>query len=186
MPNIFFPALADTYISQYLPDTNFNGSTNLFVSQFQKSGDVYRSLLLFRLTNPVNSLNLIPPDSIINEAYLQLTISRNELPVGGFITLRVFTALEPWDPALVTFNNQPNFSPVAEATANIFDGLGTVNVVLTNLVRAWFSGQIVNLGIVLTGNELANSLVGFFSSWSNSSGAWPRLYVNYSSDRKKT
>jgi hypothetical protein len=185
MPNIFFPTLADTFISEYQPNTNFNGSTNLFVSRYQQFGDIYRSLLLFRLTNPVNGLNLIPPGSIINEAFLQLTISRNELPVGGFITLRVFTALEPWDPALVTFNNQPNFPPVAEATTNITDGLGTVNVNLTNLVRAWFSGQIVNLGIVLAGNEDANSLVGFFSSWSNSSGAWPKLYVNYSSPIKK-
>lgn len=179
MPNIFFPTLADTFISQYKPNNNFNGSTNLFVSQYRNTGDIYRSLLLFRLTNPVNSLNLIPPGSTINEAFLQLTISRNELPVGGFITLRVFTALEPWEPDLVTFNNQPRFPSVAEATANITDGQGTVDVNLTNLVRAWYSGQIVDLGIVLAGNEEANSLVGFFSSWSNSSGAWPKLYVDY-------
>lgn len=179
MPNIFFPTLDDTFIARFNPNKNFNGATNLFVSQFLQPGDIFRSLLLFRLTNPVNSLDSIPPGSYINEAFLQLTISRNEIPLGQTINLNVFTVLEPWNPALVTWNTQPNFNPVAEASAVIASGLGTVSIDLTDLVRAWFNGQIVNLGILLAGNESQNRLVGFFSSWSNSSGAWPKLYVNY-------
>lgn len=179
MPNIFFAPQANTYVAQYYPSKNFNGSPTLFVSRFHGVGDVYRSLLRFCLTTPECSTDNIHGGATINEAYLRLTIAQNQIPVGSVINLNAYQVLQPWDPGKVTWNKQPLFGANPVVSIPVGASLGTLEMNLTNLVRGWFDGSIPNVGLLLTGNETQERLLGFYSSFAPNVTFWPRLYINY-------
>ncbi|MEN6350747.1 MAG: DNRLRE domain-containing protein [Syntrophomonas sp.] len=179
MPNIFFSPQADTYVSQFYPTKNFNKSPSLFVSRFRNTGDVYRSLIRFCLTTPDCSSDHIPGGATINEAYLRLTIARNEIPLGKTIYLNAYHLLQPWDAGKVTWKKQPLFGANPDVSVIIASGLGTVDLNLTSVVRGWFDGSIPNVGLLLTGDEVNNRLVGLYSSYFSNIGFWPRLYINF-------
>ncbi|MDD2620289.1 MAG: DNRLRE domain-containing protein [Syntrophomonadaceae bacterium] len=179
MPNIFFSPQSNTYISQYYPNTKYNGSTSLFVSRFQTTGDIYRSLLRFCLINPECSSDNIHGGATINEAYLRLTIARNQIPPGSSININAYRILQPWNASKVTWNTQPVFGTSPEVSVPVGASLGTLEMNLTNLVRGWFDGSIPNAGLLLTGDEINNRLLGFYSSYAPNITLWPRLYINY-------
>lgn len=181
VPNIFFEPLGDAYVSQFYADTNFGGSPFLFAGRFQGPGDIYRSFLIFSLTSPRLSSDLIPPGATINEAFLRLTIFRNLIPSGTTILLNAIRVLSPWEENTVTWNNQPNFNPLSPVfSAPVSSGLGTIEFNLTGLVAGWFDGGMVNTGVLITGDEANDLLVGFYSKQFPDTTLWPRLYVNWS------
>ncbi len=180
MPKAIFPPSKNTYISQYYPLQNFNRSVSLFAGQFKQSGDAYRSLLKFDINNISTDGNLIPTRSIIDEAYLQLAIKRNEVPEESSILLNIFAVLQPWTSETVNWNQQPLIHAVSESGATIESGYYTVELNLTSLVRDWFTKNIYNHGILLIGDESRNSLTAFYSSFSRDSNLWPRLIIKYS------
>lgn len=180
MPNIFFEPLGDAYVAQFFGNTNFGDSPYLYAGRFQGPGDIYRTLLLFDLGSPRLSSNLIPPGATINEAFLRLTIYRNLIPQGLGNLLNAYQLLSPWAENTVTWNTQPNFNPLTPVySALVFSGLGTIEFNLTNLVRGWFDGGAVNVGVLITGDEGNNHLVGFYSEQFPDTNLWPRLYVNW-------
>lgn len=182
VPNIFFEPLGDTYVAQFYGNLNFGDSPYLYAGRFQGPGDIYRTLLLFDLSSPRLSSDLIPPGVTIkiNEAFLRLTIYRNLIPEGLSNLLTAYQLLSPWTENTVTWNTQPNFNaPAPVYSAPVSSGLGTIEFNLTNLVRGWFDGGAVNVGVLITGDEFTNNLVGFYSKQFPDTTLWPRLYVNW-------
>lgn len=180
VPNIFFEPLGDTYVAEFYRDVNFGASPYLYAGRFQGPGDIYRTLLLFDLSSPRLSSNLIPPGATINEAFLRLTIYLNNIPLGTTIFLNAYQLLSPWSENTVTWNTQPNFNALTPVySAPVSSGFGTIEFNLTNLVRGWFDGGAVNVGVLITGDEVNNRLVGFFSEQFPNTNLWPRLYVNW-------
>ncbi|KUG03529.1 hypothetical protein ASZ90_019091 [hydrocarbon metagenome] len=162
--------LRDAYISEFYPNQNFGGSSFLYISQYRQIGDDYRSLLQF-------SLGSIPAGRRIVSARLQLTVYRNEIPSGRIIRASLRRALQSWRESTVTWNNQPSTRFISSFRISSARRPGsTITIDVTALVRRWYSGQTSNLGIMLRGNEVFNSLVGFYSSESSRA---PKLIVNY-------
>ena len=151
VPNIFFEPLGDTYVAQFYGNMNFGDSPALYAGRFQGPGDIYRTLLLFDLSSPRLSSDLIPPGVTINEAFLRLTIFRNLIPAGTNIFLNAYQVLSPWTENAVTWDTQPNFNPLTPVySAPVSSGLGTIEFNLTSLARGWFDGSAVNVGVLIT------------------------------------
>ncbi|HWP97939.1 MAG TPA: DNRLRE domain-containing protein [Syntrophomonadaceae bacterium] len=166
-----------TYISSWYPDQNFSSSTALFAGRFKEKGDVYRSLLQF-------NLDRIPLISTIDNAQLNLYMSRNQVGAGGAY-IRVQRLFTSWAQDKVNWKNQPDTTPtgfnwawdasvyISPSTSN-----GLVSIDISDLVRKWVHGSIPNHGLQLAGNELKNSLVGFLSPNSPYTYTGPGLTVN--------
>lgn len=170
----------DAYISEWYASQNFGSEIALFVSQYLKPGDDYRSLLQF-------NLDKIPPAHIIEEAILELTVYRNEvsrLPIN----ITVHRLLNKWNQYSVTWNNQPKAKTVPDGTVIIFSDLQEekVRINITDLVRGWYDGSIPNYGLLLKGNESHNNLVGFRSTNYEEREAWPELHIKFANDKLKT
>ncbi|MEN6391185.1 MAG: DNRLRE domain-containing protein [Syntrophomonas sp.] len=168
----------DVYIAQWFPDQNFGTIIALFCGQFTQPGDSYRSLLKFDLSG-------LPPASTINSAHLNLYMYRNETSSAGEY-IAVDRLLNDWGQDTVTWNNQPPFSPTpfspiwdAYIYINSSTPLGPISIDITDLVKGWFNGSIVNNGLILVGDELDNGLVGFYSTNHPYSTMWPQLTVNF-------
>lgn len=178
MTEIYFTPGIDTYIAQWYPSSNFGIVPYLYICRYKQNGDSYRSLLEFDLGN-VGS-NFIPPGSVIRNAYLNLRIYRNEIPSGTTIIMNVYRVQQNWSETGATWNNQPISASTPDGSAAITSGQsGLVKVDLSNLVKEWFQGEVVNRGIVIRGEEGANSLVGFFAREYPNTSFWPQLEVIY-------
>ncbi|MGI6452392.1 MAG: DNRLRE domain-containing protein [Syntrophomonadaceae bacterium] len=164
----------DAYISEWYPKTNFGDSPVLFVSNYQKRNDVYRSLIQFDLFD--RRRRPIPPRCRIEKATLELKVFRNE--VCGRIDLKLFRVLENWRENRVTWDNQPDIARRPAAVERIREGFfGTVKFDITDLVRGWHSGRIANNGVMIKGDEERNNLVAFHSREARNSDLWPRLII---------
>lgn len=178
MTEIYFTPDIDAYIAQWYPTSNFGIVPYLYISRYKQNNDAYRSFLQFNLGH-VGS-NAIPPGSVINNAYLNLRIYRNEIPSGNSITLQVFRVLQAWSETGVTWNNQPICANSPDGSVSISSGyMGAVKVELSSLVQEWFQGEVVNRGIIIKGDEAVNSMVGFFAREYPNTSFWPQLEVIY-------
>jgi hypothetical protein len=143
----------------------------LYISQYQQTGDDYRSLLQFSLAS-------IPPRRRIVSARLQLRIYRNEIPAGSRIRASVRRNLGSWRESTVTWNKQPASNLLYRFWISSAQSRGSIiNLDLTSLVRRWYNRQTPNYGIAIRGNEARNSLLGFYGIESSRA---PRLIINYS------
>lgn len=179
---ICFHPSEDAYIAEFYPHTNFGNAQYLYVSQYDcqtqvcPCNDDYRSLLKFDLCSL--GCNYIPPNSEICYAYLELCIYRNEVPAP--IEVCLYNVLAPWDEGSVTWCNQPPIFYCPETCTTVCPGdSGPLCFDVCELVKGWYSGCLVNNGIMLIGNELFNSLVGFYSREYPNSMLWPKLVVGY-------
>lgn len=170
----------DAYISEWYANNNFGSEIALFVSQFLKPGDDYRSLLQF-------SLDKIPSNSTIEEATLELTAFRNEIS-GPPINVTAHRLLGKWSQYSVTWNNQPKIKETPDGVVTIFPGPPNdkVYIDITDLVQGWFDGTIANNGLLLKGNEKSNDLMAFRSTNFEDSDTWPILHVRFSDGTLKT
>ncbi len=173
MPSITFLACKNTYISNWYPDHNFSSSQALFVSQYQQTGDGYRSLLQFDLSS-------IPPGCTIEKADLLLSLYRNEVQ-SGIVNVSVHRLLNRWMEYASSWMNQPPLSASLDGSiafeSNSIPGIHSIDV--SNLVRGWYDGSIANNGLLLVGCEEQNNLLAFRSSRYQNSDAWPQLAVKF-------
>lgn len=179
---ICFTPSQDAYIAEFYPHTNFGEAPYLYVSQYDcptqicPCTDDYRSLLQFDLCSL--GCNYIPPNSEIIYAYLELSIYRNEVP--GDIEVCLYNVLAPWEEDSVTWCNQPPIFLCPEYCSTVCPGnFDKLYFDVCSLVKGWYSGCCPNNGIMLIGNEIFNSLVGFYSSEFPNSMLWPKLVVGY-------
>lgn len=179
---ICFNPSQDAYIAEFYPHTNFGDSPYLYVSQYDcqpqvcPCNDDYRSLLQFDLCSL--GCNYIPPNSEICYAYLELSIYRNEVPVP--IEVCLYNVVAPWDEGSVTWCSQPPIHYCPEYCSTVCPGdSDKLYFDVCSLVKGWYSGCIANNGIMLIGNELFNSLVGFYSSEFPNSMLHPKLVIGY-------
>lgn len=178
MAYITFTPSQDAYIAEYYPTANFGTVPYLYVSRYKQAGDIYRSLIQFDLCSL--SCNYIPPNSCIEEAYLELPVYRNEIPAGEKVNLKVYRVLQAWDEFKVTWNTQPFTANTTDGNKDVASGyFGTVSIEITDLVKGWYDGSIVNNGLLLKGSENNNRLLGFYSREFYDSGQWPRLVICY-------
>ncbi|MGE5391565.1 MAG: DNRLRE domain-containing protein [Deltaproteobacteria bacterium] len=178
MTEIYFTPNIDAYIAQWYPASNFGIVPYLYIGRYKQNGDVYRSLLEFNLGN-VGS-NAILPGSVIKNAYLNLRIYRNEILNGSTININAYRVLQNWSETGVTWNNQPICSSTPDGAALISSGVsGIIKIDLSSLIQEWFQGETVNRGIIIRGDEGANSLVGFFAREYPNTSFWPQLEVIY-------
>lgn len=169
----------DAYVSEWYASENFGSKIALFVSQYLRPGDDYRSLLQF-------NLDKIPPDSTIEEATLELSAYRNEVS-GPPINVTAHRLLNRWNQYSVTWNNQPEAKPTPDGVVTVFSGPPNEKVCIdiTNLVQGWYDGSIPNHGLLLKGNERNNDLVGFRSINFEDRETWPVLHIKYADDKLK-
>ncbi len=168
----FLPNMG-TYISEWYAGQNFAYSQALFVSQFQQTGDKYRSLLRFDLSG-------IPKTSTIEKAELLLTLYRNEVTSNG-IYVSVHRLLNKWLDHTVTWDTQPPFSPFWDGDLGIDQTtpLGLYSIDISDLVRGWYDGSIPNNGLLLSGSEDKNDLIAFRSANYLYSNDWPKLAIKF-------
>lgn len=168
----------DAYISEYYPDTNFGDRYYLFANRFQGCGDEYKSLMKFDLCAGCNT---VPPNSCIVHATLKLWVYRNEVPVNETTDLCVYPVVQYWNELGVTWNNRPNvnFSD-SYCTSVCPDEVNQwICINVTDLVRQWYTGCVVNDGILIKCDEPYDSLLGFYSREYEDSTYWPRLSICY-------
>lgn len=178
MTEIYFTPTVDAYIAQWYPSSNFGIVPYLYICRYKQNGDSYRSYIEFDM-DKIGS-NSIPPGSVIHNAYLNLRIYRNEIPSGTTITLNAYRILQNWSETGATWNNQPISGSNPDGSVTITSGQsGWVKVKISNLVKEWFQGEVVNRGVMLKGEEGANSLVGFFAREYPNTSYWPQLEVIY-------
>ena len=170
----------NTYISKWYANKNFGSQIALFVSQYLKPGDDYRSLLYF-------SLDKIPVTSTIEEAILELTTYRNEVS-GSPINVTAHRLLNNWNQNGVTWANQPKMAETPDGIVTIFGEPPPekLSLDITDLVQGWYDGSIPNYGLLLKGNEKNNDLVGFRSTNYEDREAWPLLHIKYTDGKLKT
>jgi hypothetical protein len=180
MDRVSIVPFQDAYVSEWYASKNFGGEIALFVSQYLKPGDDYRSLLQF-------NLDKIPPASTIEEATLELTPYRNEVS-GPPINVTVHRLLSSWNQDSVTWNNQPGNKQAPDGVVTIFSGSPheKVCIEITDLVQGWYDGSIPNHGLLLKGNERNNNLVGFRSTNFEDRDAWPMLHIKFTNGKLKT
>lgn len=174
MAKITLTPMMDVYVSEYYPDQNFEnfGSPEaLFISQFEGAGDDYRSLIKFDVCC------LVPPTATIKKAELILDTFRNDLTTGS-IEAKVYNLLGKWNEKMVTWNNQPPADTTAEDSYTVAAGsLNPVKFDITALVRGWLNGSIPNNGVIVKGDEVKDSLIGFRSTRYEDSAEWPKLEI---------
>ncbi len=176
MSTIFFAPVQDAYVAEWFPNQNFGAVPYLYISQYKQPGDIYRSLIQFDLCSL--GCNFIPPNSCITEAKLLLPVYRNE--ICDYIDVNVYRVLQPWCENDVTWNTQPLVDSTSDGTEAVPSGFfGTVEICITDLVRGWYNGSIINNGLLLRGDETANNLLGFFSKEYPDTSLWPLLEVCY-------
>ncbi|MPN21854.1 hypothetical protein SDC9_169236 [bioreactor metagenome] len=94
--------------------------------------------------------------------------------------MSVHRAYNAFSESFVTWNTQPVFAETADATAKISSEFtGDLEVDILNLVKGWHDGSIPNLGMVLSGDENNNALVGFASTRYPDTSCWPKLVIDY-------
>ncbi len=140
----------DTHISQEQPEVNYGTYTILDVSGGSNNT---RSLIQFDVSS-------ISKGSAIAQATMFLYVVNAS---GGNVFVRRINS--DWDENLVSWNSQPRFEEVVASqvidTADVWKSWD-----VTEVVKDWYSGRILNTGIVLLTDEdpLVNSGGQFYSS----------------------
>lgn len=171
---IEIPAEADAYIASDRPNENF-GSAALYVGYHNSGEDRFgaeRSLIRFDLSS-------IPPGATILEARLRLYMSFATPSDGNPMRIIARQLNSAWDEQFVTWNTEPMWGDVqAEAFVNPVDGWYEWD--LSGLVGNWMSGQTINHGVEMIGDERVQQRERAFNSRETQSNLYPRLLVRYS------
>ncbi len=159
-------ATQDSYVNSALPTTNYGATTGVQVGNVTfPSAAIYHTLLAFDLTS-------LPADAVILTATLELS-QTNTYFEGIVIDTQALTST--WTEGTVTWNNQPGFTLVDEATEGARSG-NWRRWNITPLARKWHAGTLTNHGVRLIYSSGAN----FVQAFSSREGADPpRLVVEY-------
>jgi hypothetical protein len=173
--------LQDTYVDNATSGgkpppnaSNYGGGTDLRV--FKGNGRVGRSFLKF-------SLATLPPGTLpsdVAHARLRFWVNSNST-IAGPITLNPVTT--PWDEYTLKDNGTAGLTFGAPRISDLpVQSVGNfISVDVTDWVKAWISGNLVNEGIELeAGATTATLNLAFDSKESNQTSHEPRLEISLS------
>ncbi len=161
----------DSYVYDPTPDDNYGSYDDLYAGA--RAAGFCRSYLEF-------SLDALPEDAVIIGARLWLYYFYN-VPAHA-AEIGVYPVLEAWSEGDITWNNQPYIAVTPEDTY-ILSAVPTNDFrywYVTELVRAWWDGSLVNYGVVLMSTDEGGweGWTGFYSSDGVASQR-PKLIITY-------
>ncbi len=192
-----FTPTADTYISGVNNTTNYGSATTLLLYGY--SNNLNESLLKFDLSS-------IGTTATINSATLSITAASTFSSPSGrnsFNPATIYPVSKDWTQSGATWStydgthswstagldNTADFSITNSATFSIANGVSTTSgTVITStdmsaIVSAWVTNSANNKGLVIIPFSCSNNGASpsFSSNETATSGAAPKLYVNYTS-----
>jgi len=169
----------DTFVSNDIPSTNFDGVPYLAAGTLWESGIIERTYLQF-------DISAIPDNAIITEAKVGLffkdPMSYVSIPIYVEVPLAVYEVKGYWDEASLNWDNQPAANAVYEDVQTLAgDGDKYIYWDITSLVQWWVSGMKSNYGIRLADtDEMTLDDSKLFSSSSAPVGTErPKLIISY-------
>jgi hypothetical protein len=169
----------DTFVSNDIPSTNFDGAPYLAAGTLWGSGTIERTYLQF-------DVSTIPNNAVITEAKVGLffkdPMSYVSIPIYVEVPLAVYEVEEYWDEASLNWDNQPAANSVYEDVQTL---AGDTNKYIywdiTNLVQGWVSGMKSNYGIRLADEDEMTLDDGkhFGSSSAPVGTERPKLMISY-------
>jgi len=162
----------DTYVNSRLPDKNFSTEPLLYAG-FVKTDHIYRSLIKFNLRS-------IPFPAYINKGMLRLFLCSDDYNFTKCIDIH--RIVSPYNGETVSYNTQPEFLLNYESSAVLHNEKPQfVQWDITELVKGWHSGRIVNYGLLLKSrSEKRPGLVSFSSLECGYSPNVPLLLLEFS------
>ena len=159
--NLQLCAVADAYVDEYAPTTNFGSGAELRTGYGHAPGEVKARQIVTRF-----DLAFIPPGSQIQSATFRA------LYIGGggapeMVAIALHQVQGAWNEATVNWNNRPAMGADSLARAEIHLGAGgsIVDWNVRDLVQRWVSGDAPNHGLALRGPEVPGTYwVRAFSS----------------------
>lgn len=163
--------IRDCYVNSSRPHQNYGRYRKL------KAGSAgaghYRSFLQF-------SLDWLPVTAAIMSSKLRLFVIENDFPSTPKL-INLHRVLNYWNGLTLTYDNSPLIGSAVDASQIIMAEIGVfVEWDVTDLVKGWFDGSIVNAGVAaLSAEESGLNLLEFSSGQAPDSSNWPRLEVNF-------
>ncbi|MGI5157296.1 DNRLRE domain-containing protein [Microbispora sp. CA-102843] len=173
-PTITLPLTTDTTVTSGDPaTTNHSGDTTISAGNY--GGTLSRAFIKF----DTSALTGATVSSATLQAY-KSSVKTSACPRAGAWVSRVTAA---WDPATITYANQPGISTTDEASLVDTSGCAAkqyLSWTVTNMAKAWASGA-PNYGIRIRGTNETNSAdyQVFFDSSEAGTGRAPSLSVTY-------
>ncbi len=163
-------ATQDTYISSAFPNTNFGSSPNLNLGWQIGGQEAMRILLQF-------DLSAIPANAVVNSARWEL-FQTQAVPVNdGNMDFRAQFMTQRWNETGVTWNNANFLGGQSLPLGSVPSSVGWQSGDARGVVQAWLSGGQSNLGLIITGDEVASR--GRWRAFrSREAGNPPRLVVD--------
>ena len=184
--------IADTWIRDSLPTTNYGSNALFVVGEDNGSAQVNRGLLKFDLSY------LSAVNATITGANLTLTVGNYDYS-NNARTLRAYQLRRAWGESTATWNDYAtsNAWGIAGAGSTSTDrystelGSGSVGanpsvgstVTLTlsvSQIQDWVNGTVTNNGLLLQVDAESNDLIGYYSS--ENSATFPLLIISYTTD----
>lgn len=161
---------ADTSISQAYPTQNYGNAVDVFVGRNETTFNESHALLQFNVSS-------VPAGSTIISAtlILQGTINRALTSPQAAIAISPTANLGSWTEMGVTWNNRPGDESQGDPSSTFVDG-GFNYWNVTNIVRAWNSGALLNYGFRL---KPANGELGSASLVAREGSPDPQLIITY-------
>ncbi len=165
--------VADAYVRQTLPTTNYGSETNLDVQNWDNAEfpDDRRSYVGFNLSR-------IPSNAIITSAGFKAYLSEAQGLTSVYVQLRRVTS--SWAYNTVTWNNKP--SSTSYSGINVGTQSRVYGWDVTSLVQNYWKGRNFgtspNFGLELRGPESGSFYLRRFNAWNAGSNS-PSLIVSY-------
>lgn len=167
----------DVYISSSQPNFNFRKSDVLWIGK-QTRDIVYRTLIKF-------DLSFIPEGSTIISSNLNLYSDYDSSDLGNITTIMPYAISESWDPATVTWNNQPAIDGVLVGTRAEVSTEGYFSWMVTDIINQFVNGEAENNGLELRAEEVrlleSKRFVSSNETDLNKQALKPVLVIQYSS-----
>jgi len=163
----------DAVIWDTLPDQNFGDAWTIYVG-YEPAGNILRAFVRFDLSN-------LPLTAVVIDADLGLYYY-SSLPSASS-SIGAHQVTETWLEDLITWNNQPSSSSVAENTTSI-PADGTFDFIywnISDLAKGWQDGSISNYGILFqdTDESTIRARKYFYSSDHYDANQHPKLVIDY-------
>ncbi len=157
--------VADSYISEGAPSSNYGSSGNLYVGHSEFEQESY-ALLRF-------SLPTLPAGAVIDYAELQLQLQNRY--GSATETIQAIQVASSWDEGSVTWSKRPGLGSVIDSTS-----VGAAQQIylwdVTSLVEQWYVGKAENDGIAIRKQHVNTE--GFTFS-SRETAQDPKLIIFY-------
>ncbi len=140
---IIKPHIDIAQVSSFNPLKNYSNISAMCLGRYD-SCHIYRLLLQI-------PISLIPEDAIIIEANLKLCITATGKKQPNRVT--PYALMSNWSVDTVTWNSQPSFSTSIYGDSVNIKNSGQYIFNITEVVKSWYNGEIINNGIILKNEE---------------------------------